>query len=77
MKYRIKKVVNGLGTVTFYPEYKKFIFWRTFKTYYWDGYSIMAFSTETKAREFIQKKKDSERFWKLHGTIIEISNKEC
>lgn len=31
MKYRIKIVTRGTGEKTYYPQYKKFLFWRNFK----------------------------------------------
>lgn len=31
MKYRIKIVTRGTGEKTYYPQYKKFLFWRNYK----------------------------------------------
>lgn len=53
-QYRIKKVIDGNGDVSFYPQYKGWFFWHTFTD--WAGYRILR-HTERGAKEHIDKEK--------------------
>ncbi len=61
MKYRIKVVSFADGRNTFYPQYKKFIFWRNFikfSTNFVDDYFVNVwFNDEIRARKYINDHK--------------------
>jgi hypothetical protein len=60
MKYRIKEVIEQGTTPIYYPQYKKFIFWKDFyKVSYVGLFAYVTFNSLTEARNFIACQKGS------------------
>lgn len=71
-KYRICEITNGLGEKTYYPQYKKYLFWTTFKDQIVDDcfYSKVWFNSYNEAKNFIRKEEEKIK----RNKIISIRN---
>lgn len=59
-KYRVQEIINGLGEKYYYPQYKKYIFWTTFKNQVIgeELYSEVWFESYEEAKKYIDEEKE-------------------
>ena len=70
MKYRIKIQTNSDGSKIYYPQYKKFLFWKYYTSEIIDSqyiytnkkFNVISFSDLTVAKNFIVKRKSDDNY---------------